>query len=131
MEQNPCDTCRNTDCARLVNPCDDRLWYAHTKLRWIPVSDRMPETGVMVLACFRNKFDEHRRIRAMYAAPKTLESALDDEGGEYDEEADIFWANEGWYEANEYEETHWRVDGRITHWMELPPPPVEVFSDGG
>lgn len=122
---NPCDTCRNTDCARLINPCTDRLWYAHTQLRWIPVADRLPEAGVMVLAYFRNEFDEHRRIRAMYATPKTLEMEPGAEGGEYDEDTDTFWADEGWYEANEFEGCHWRVTGTVTHWMPLPSPPAE------
>jgi hypothetical protein len=90
---------------------------------WIPVADRMPEPGRMVLAFYKTVFGMDRRIRAMYAAPKTLELSLDAEGGEYDEETDTYWCDPGWYEANEHEECHWRVDEEITHWMPLPAPP--------
>jgi hypothetical protein len=30
----------------------------------------------------------------------------------------------GWYETNEYEETHWAVSDPVTHWMKLPDPPA-------
>jgi hypothetical protein len=90
---------------------------------WIRVDERMPETGVPVIAYYKNQSGNSRRIRAAYAGPKSLEADLESDFGEYDEEADTYWCPEGWYEQNEYEETHWQVDETVTHWMPLPEPP--------
>lgn len=29
---DPCATCTNEHCAKTINPCTDRLWYAHLRL---------------------------------------------------------------------------------------------------
>jgi hypothetical protein len=92
---------------------------------WISVKNKMPESGVPVIAFV---VDAHagkytRTIRASYAAAKTLEQSPDCDGGEYDADADVYWCDEGWYEDNFFEETHWAVDGTVTHWMPLPDPP--------
>lgn len=90
---------------------------------WIPVGERLPGAEVMVLAYYKNSLGKHRRIRAFYA-PKHTVSAPDFEGDpDYDEAQDEYYLPEGWYEANEHEETHWQVDEPITHWMPLPEPP--------
>lgn len=92
-------------------------------MRWIPVTEAMPEAGRTVLAFFVNEFGHARRIRAEYAAPHTLQLADDD--GDFGVEAPDgeFYCPEGWYEQNEYEETHWAVSGSVTHWMPLPSAP--------
>lgn len=91
---------------------------------WIPIAKKMPEPGVPVIALVNpNEYGKKRRIRAMWAPAKTLELALDAEGGEYDEEDDKYYCEEGWYETNEYEEVHWNVSGTVTHWQPLPPYP--------
>lgn len=66
-----------------------------------------------------------RRIRAQYVPPKTLEQSLECEGGEYDEETDTFYCEEGWYETNEYEDVHWAVIDAVSHWMPLPDAPSD------
>jgi hypothetical protein len=50
----------------------------------------------------------------------------EDDGDSYQGDADYcgeqdnyYWP-EGWYEWNFYEETHWVVEGKVTHWMCLP-----------
>ena len=93
---------------------------------WVKCSDQMPEPGVPVIAYVPSYGGggHDRRIRAAYAAPKTLPLHIDAEGGEYDEETDTYWCEQGWYETNEYEECHWAVTDEVTHWMPLPPPPV-------
>ena len=93
---------------------------------WILCSDQMPEPGRMVLAYYKNGNGMDRRIRAMYAASKTLllSDDAEDDYGEYDEETDTYYCQSGWYEDNEHEECHWRVDEEITHWMPLPNPPA-------
>lgn len=94
---------------------------------WIPVSERLPDSGVVVLACYRNGLGNLRRIRANWLAAKTAESSSDSEIGEYDEETDCFYDPEGWYERidNWCDYTAVAVcEGDVTHWMPLPPPPV-------
>lgn len=95
--------------------------------KWVKCSDEMPPPGVPVIAYVPNFSGggHGRRIRAAYAPPKTLPLHIDAEGGEYDEETDTYWCDEGWYEQNEYEDCHWAVVDAVTHWMPLPPPPKE------
>ena len=101
-------------------------------MEWIAVKERLPESGVPVIV-FVVRFSDYdqkritRRLRAEYAAPKTLELGDDQEpfGGDcYDEATDTYYCPEGWYESNEMEETHWCIDGQVTHWMPLPEPPT-------
>lgn len=97
-------------------------------MNWIKCSDQMPPANVPVIAFVQRERDGGkkwtRRIRAQFAPAKTLEAA-DEEDGEYDESRDAFFVKEGWYETNEYEEIHWRVDDPVTHWMRLPEPPTD------
>ena len=95
-----------------------------TRIEWIPVNEKMPEPCEYVL-CFVKIADATRRLRAFYAAEKSVE--LDPEvepwGGCTEDENGDWWVEPGWYEANEYEDTHWRIAGKVTHWMPLPEPP--------
>jgi hypothetical protein len=91
---------------------------------WIKVSELLPEPCVPVIAFYQNCMGNGRRIRAMYAAPKTLELHMDAEGGEYDEETDTYWCEPGWYETNQHEEINWFVDEDVTHWQPMPDPPA-------
>lgn len=97
--------------------------------QWIPVSERLPEPGMPVIAFVESCYGvvgSSRRLRAQHAPPKTLGLSPEAEGGIYDEETDTFYCEEGWYETNEFEEVHWNVDGVVTHWMPLPNPPASV-----
>lgn len=109
-----------------ITALERRVRELEAAQRWVSIEERLPESGVPVIAAVRNSHDKLRRIRAQYAAPKTLE--VGDEAavdfGEYDEESDTYYCPQGWYETNEYEETHWAVDGRVTHWMPLPVSPL-------
>ena len=96
-------------------------------MNWIKCSDRMPKPNVSVIA-FVPAYgggDKGRVIRAQYASPKTLEQSYDSECGEYDDETDTYYCAEGWYETNEYEDVHWYVSDRVTHWIPLPDAPSE------
>lgn len=93
---------------------------------WVPVTERMPASGVTVLACYTNSAGNVRRIRAEWTAAKTIESDAESEIGEYDEATDCFYDPEGWYEKID----NWLdyssvavVNGEVTHWMPLPAPP--------
>jgi len=95
-----------------------------TTQTWIPVSERLPESGTYVIAFVDRGNKWTRRIRAMYAAKFTEETMRGDEDAiEYCEADDNYYVPEGWYEANEYEETHRKVSDPVTHWMPLPPAP--------
>lgn len=95
--------------------------------RWILPSVSLPKAGVPVLARIRWKMEDgwkYRTIRAQYAEQFTSLESIEDETSEYSEEKDEYFVREGWYEDNEFEETHWRVDGEVTHWMSIPEPPA-------
>ena len=97
-------------------------------MNWTPVAERLPADGRKVIAYYQNENGKHRRIMAYYASQFALEGSEEDqlEATEYHAEKDQYFLREGWYENNEFDDVNWRVGGEITHWMELPPPPVEV-----
>lgn len=94
---------------------------------WIRCTEQMPESGVPVIVfvptCDGRPYS--RRLRAAYAAPKTLPSDPDSEDGEYDEDTDEYYCPEGWYEENDFEEPHWRITDPVTHWMPMPEGPED------
>ena len=94
-----------------------------THFGWVPVGEQLPESERWVLAFFRYDNGIGRTIRAMYVGPNTLEANESWDECTYDEGQGVYFCPEGWYEANEYEETHWRVAETVTHWMPLPSPP--------
>lgn len=99
--------------------------------RWTSVKDAMPQSGVKVLACYRNSHGNLRRIRAEWTAAKTVESNLDFDFGEYDEATDCYYAPEGWYECidNWVEYSSVMVsEGEVTHWMPLPLAPEDAAA---
>lgn len=89
---------------------------------WTKVEDAMPKPGVFVLAFYRNRADNGRIVRAMYAGPKTLPAGDDAPEDWYDEAADGYWAPEGWYETEDNSESCYHLAG-VSHWMPMPPPP--------
>ena len=97
------------------------------QFRWIPVSEKMPPADVPVMAYFVNEHGKHRRIKAFFAPRFTVETSVDNDWFEYNEagDDDNAYLPEGWYESNEFEDTHWHVTATVTHWMALPLPPVE------
>lgn len=99
-------------------------------MAWVKVDDRLPEPGIPVIVYvpLLPYGDMPRcglRLRAQYSDGHSMESD-GEEDAEYDEVADIYYCPKGWYETNEFEETHWRISGEVTHWMPLPDPPAVV-----
>ena len=96
---------------------------------WTSVAKALPKSGVKVLACYRNRLGNLRRIRAMWTAAKTEEADSDDAHEEYDEATDTYYVPEGWYECIDNWGDYSSVavtEGEVTHWMPLPQPPIEA-----
>ena len=94
--------------------------------KWTLVEEKLPEYGVSVIVYVKDNCGKNIIIRAMYIAPFTMEQHEDGyDDADYDEDKDIYFVKEGWYENNVYEEAHYAVDGNITHWMSLPSPPKD------
>lgn len=96
---------------------------------WISTKVELPQSGVPVLVFVQGVYgNKTRRLRAEYAAKFALAASEEDEVADYDEVADEYYCPEGWYESNEFEEIHYRIEGEITHWMPLPDPPEGATS---
>ena len=96
---------------------------------WTSVIETLPESGVKVLACYRNGLGNLRCIRAMWTAAKTEEANPDDFNEEYDEATDTYYVPEGWYECIDNWVNYSSVavtEGEVTHWMPLPQPPIKA-----
>lgn len=95
---------------------------------WISVDERLPGPGVIVLAHFVNRLGKGRTVRAHHAPKHTIEASHWDEDVETDDTDDGSFEPEGWYEDPAVGETLAFIgeqsDGKVTHWMPLPPPPT-------
>jgi hypothetical protein len=128
----------------LASSFDDNLSRIVTLLQQrypapVPVSERLPEPGRKVLACYVNDLNKCRTICAVWVPAKTWDAYTysdDDNFGEHDEETDKYFWPEGWYETIEnwddyqYARVH---EGEVTHWQPLPqwptvPPVVKESS---
>lgn len=111
-----------------INLLRGALGMEWCRVAWRPVADgmEMPVSGVPVLAVVQVG-QKRLVVRATYIKAGQVEADLDyDEAYEYDEEADTYWLNPGWYEHNLVEEMHWQISDPVTHWAPLPGLPEEV-----
>jgi hypothetical protein len=102
-----------------LGPSRSSDWFG----AWVQIAERLPGPGAAVLVA-RGPIV----IRAMHvphmAFCEATHGYFEPEGAaHYDEGTDETYWPEGWYEWNEHEETHWRVDPEPTHWMPIPASP--------
>jgi len=98
----------------------DALGMEKYRVRWRPAYGvEMPLSNVPVLAVVQER-QKRLVVRATYIKAGQVEADLDYDQAEYDEEADTYWLNPGWYEHNLVEETHWQITDPVTHWAPLP-----------
>lgn len=96
--------------------------------KWISVEDRLPESGVNVIACqVTHNYGFQLQFVGHYTGKFEEVSDCDcDDFNEYDESTDEYYVPEGWYE-NQYNWDEFASiavhGGDVTHWMPLPEPP--------
>ena len=73
-----------------------RIAELEAERRWIPVSERLPEDRVTILAAFNNREILTAKYYKYYSGFGSVEN---------------YWRIEGWHSGN------------VTHWMPLPEPP--------
>lgn len=94
---------------------------------WIPVSERLPESGKHVLLCCEVSPSGKRYVcDGYYAKAKSTTSGYSNDWDcEYDEETDEYYLPEGYYEIikNWGEYSSIVIEDFVTHWKPLPEPP--------
>ena len=119
------------DIARNMFVVDFMIGNGVTVQEWIPVTERLPESGVHVLLCCEVRYGGE--IAGKYVcdgyyaeANKIIAGGFPDECNcEYSEEDDEYYLCEGWYEVvkNWDDFNSVAVEDFVTHWMPMPNPP--------
>ena len=96
-------------------------------IQWQKVAARKPEHGKIVLICIvTEQLKRQIPLRAVWYDRFTEEDNYNEnEATEYCEEKDAYFVREGWYEFNQCDEVNWAVSDTVSHWAEIPLPPVE------
>lgn len=95
--------------------------------RWVPVTEKLPESGRNVLFCWENEIGKSRVSMGYYAAKHTHESEYEpDEWADTycDIEDGTYYMKEGWYE-NPWELDQCAMVAGVTRWQPLPSAPTK------
>ena len=116
----------------MLNEKDPKCEQYVPQQKWIPVTERLPESGVHVLVACEMRGQHLSRqyvCDGYYAKAKTQPSYgyPDECACEYCEEDDEYYLLEGWYEVikNWDDYNSIVIDDFVTHWMPLPQPPKD------
>lgn len=111
----------------LLSEAGTQIQELRAAQEWVPVSERLPKKGIPVLAHYKNRLGNSRRVRAEYIFPRTVEAGLDDECElDWSDDEEQCWIKSGWYElVNNCDEYNFYniYEGEVTEWMPLPLPP--------
>jgi hypothetical protein len=108
--------------------------WGRPTIKPVPVAERLPEPGRKVLAHYLNALGKPRTIIAEWVPAKTREDSPEGDLGEYDDETDLFYWPEGWYEQIENWDDFTALfvdEGEITHWQPLPRGPHHALPVPG
>lgn len=124
IEQH-CDPDDTDDTLCEVTLGDLRRWNG----AWISVDQAMPKSGKTVVVSQVNSYGKQQVISASYCPAMTWEAQpwdsdwVTEDWCDYDEENDLYYYPEGWYEFGYEMDTWHRISATVTHWMPLPEPP--------
>ena len=96
--------------------------------KWIPVTERLPESGVHVLLACKtwggNKYVCDGFHTEKFSQPTEFYEDID---ADYSEETDEYYFPEGWWEVikNWDDYSCVAIEDTVTNWMPLPQPPKE------
>jgi len=101
--------------------------------QWIPVSERLPESGQSVfVACLTEEGRKYTGLAQYFGEKSVLEEDFIDDScwgeesiTEYDEENDCYWVKEGWFEFSLEGERAYRLSDPVIFYMALPELPKE------
>jgi hypothetical protein len=104
-----------------------------SELKWIRPSERKPGSRGRVLAAVKFHLSgKVLPITAKYVWRHTEEAVLDSDHYEYDDEEDVYWTPEGWYETID----NWGdfsaaavTEGDVIAWAEVDIPVSLVLGD--
>ena len=96
--------------------------------------DSKPVLAVTIRDVIGSLKKRRQIVRAQYIHHKEIESnGWDDEDGIdwYDEEKDVYWINEGWYELVDYWEDYGyiAIDDPVIAWCKMPELPENLEDD--
>lgn len=106
--------------------------------RWVPVTERLPETEKEVLAYCKFGISRRGYVCNAFVIPKGTykeESTYNWDCecfDNYDEERDDYEINPGWYERIHNWDDYGcvKIQDEVTHWMPLPEPPESEGENG-
>lgn len=119
-----------TEAVSLLVQMGERIAELEEQNQWVPVSERLPDSGVHVLVCceIRSAGTVYGQyVCDGYYAKRYTEQTWNNSGDiacEYREEDDNFYLLEGWYEIiknwDDYNSVV--IADFVTHWRPLPKP---------